>query len=204
MLALVALLSPDARAVDLRVGVPIRRDPFSAFTTEVANGVATPREAEGDTLFRGELSAALPFADLGASAEWMVDVGFRTWQDVFRRDARELRAWAHEPRADVGVQIGTRHDAAAHAYASVGVGVMVSVVTSSDWRTYGFPSPHAFLAAGLSFGSADTRGLVELRVSPVLRDDTYTREALLDGGGAGLRFTPGGGALTVSAGVRLR
>jgi hypothetical protein len=191
------IVSHDALALDLLLGVPIRNDPFSAFTTEIANGVPTSTEADVQTGFRGELSGAIPFHDLGSTSQWIVDVGFREWMGT----AGEIHFAAHEPRADVGVHLGTRKEQAVHPYAAIGVGVITSVVASSEWSTYALVSPHAFLAAGLTFGG-EARGLVELRVSPVLRDDTFTRETLLEDGSEGLRFSPGGAAFTVAAGVR--
>ncbi len=201
MLALLWFVSRDALAIDLLVGIPLRHDPFAAFTTEIANGLPTSTDTDMRSGFRGELSAAVPFRDLGASSQWIVDVGLRTWEGSFARDGRSLEVSANEPRVDVGIHLGSRRESDAHAYAAMGVGVIVSTVTSSDWRTFAFPSPHAFLAAGVAVGG-DTKGIAELRVSPVLRDDTYTRETLLENGGAGFRFSPGGAALTASAGLR--
>jgi hypothetical protein len=197
MLALLCLVSGKARAIDLLLGVPIRSDPFSAFTTEVVNGVSFEEDAAVRTVFFGELSAAIPLDDVASSAEWIVDVGLREWMG----DGPRVDFAAHEPHADVGLHLGTRRDEVLHAYAGMGVGVLVSFVTSSEWRTFSLVSPHAFLSAGLAYGGA-TKALVELRISPVLRNDTYTRAAQLEEGGVGVRFTPGGVALTFAAGVR--
>ena len=197
MLPLLWLVSRDALAFDLLLGVPIRRDPFGAFTTEIVNGVPIAEDADVQPGFRGELSAAIPFHDLGSTSQWIVDVGWREWMGT----SGEFRFAAHEPRADIGLQLGTRREEGVHPYAAMGIGVITSIVASSEWRTYALVSPHAFLAAGAAFGGK-ARGLVELRVSPVLRDDTYTRETTLEHGGAGLEFYPGGAAFTVAAGVR--
>jgi hypothetical protein len=191
------LVSREALALDLLLGVPIRSDPFTAFTTEIANGQPVTEDVDAQPGFRGELAAAIPFHDLGSTSAWIVDVGFREWIGA----TGDFHFAAHEPRADVGLQLDTRRDATVHPYAALGVGAITSIVTSSEWSTYGLVSPHAFLAAGVAFGG-DTRGLLEARVSPVLRDDTYTREALLEHGSAGLRFSPGGAAFTVAAGMR--
>jgi hypothetical protein len=198
MSALLWLLSRDALALDLLLGVPIRnRPPFSAFTTEIANGQPMSEELHVEPGFRGELAAAIPFQDLGSTSAWIVEVGFREWTGT----AGDFRFAAHEPRADIGLQLATRREETVHPYAAMGIGVLTSIVASSDWSTYGLVSPHAFLAAGAAFGG-ETRGLFEARVSPVLRDDTYTRETLLEHGSAGLRFSPGGAAFTVAVGVR--
>jgi hypothetical protein len=193
------IVSRDALALDLLLGVPVRNDPFSAVTTEIANGVPTSEDVDVELGFRGELSAAIPFHDLGSSSEWIADVGFREWMGT----AGDFKCAAHEPRADIGLHLATRRDDPVHPYGAMGLGLITSIVTSSEWRTETLVSPHMFLAAGVTFG-AQARGLVELRVSPVLRNDTYTREALLEDGGAGLRFSPGGAAFTVAAGVRFR
>jgi hypothetical protein len=191
------LVSREALALDLLLGVPIRGDPFVAFTTEIANGQPVSEDVDGQPDFRGELSAAIPFHDLGSTSQWIVDVGFREWIGT----AGDFRFAAHEPRADVGLQLGSRREEPVHPYAAIGIGVIASIVASSEWSTYALVSPHAFLAAGGTFGG-DARGLVELRVSPVFRDATYTREALAEDGSAGLRFSPGGAAFTIAAGVR--
>ena len=190
-------VSRDALALDLLLGVPVRSDPFEAFTTEIANGVPTSTEADVRPGFRGELSAAIPFHDLGSTSQWIADVGFREWTGT----AEDLGFAAHEPRADIGLHLATRREETVHPYAAMGLGLIASIVTSSEWHTYTLISPHMFLAAGVTFGGK-ARGLVELRVSPVLRDDTYTRETLLEEGSEGLRFSPGGAAFTMAAGVR--
>jgi hypothetical protein len=197
---LALLLSGEARAVDVVVGVPFRRDPVGAFTTEVASGVATTADVEVRNRFRGALTASIPFHDLTDQSKWIVDVGLREWHDTFHRDDRVFGVAAHEPHADVGVQIGAGEGV--RAYGAMGVGVIVSILTSTDWRTLAFPSPHTFLAGGVAFGGATTKGLVEIRMSPVLRDDAYTRETLVDGGSAAFVFSPGGAAVTVGAGLR--
>ena len=191
------IVSREALALDLLLGVPIRSDPFEAFTTEIANGVPTSEDVDVQPGFRGELSVAIPFHDLGSTSQWIVDVGFREWMGT----AEDLRFAAHEPRADVGLHLGTRRDEAVHPYGAFGIGVITPIVASSEWHTYALVSLHAFLAAGVTFGD-DARGLVELRVSPVLSDDTFTHEALVEHGSTGLRFSPGGAAFTVAAGVR--
>lgn len=197
MLPLLWVVSRDALAIDLLLGVPMRRDPFAAFTTEIANGVPVSEDVDVEPGFRGELSAAIPFRDVASTAQWIVDIGFREWMGT----AGDLRFAAHEPRADVGIQLDPKREDAVHAYGAIGVGVIASIVPSSEWPTYALVSPHAFLAAGVAFGG-DTCGLVELRVSPVLRDDTFTRETLVEHGSAGLRFSPGGAATTIAAGLR--
>ena len=198
MLPLLWFVSREALALDVILGVPIRSGPFAAFTTEIANGQPISEDVEVEHGFSGELAVAIPFHDLGSTSEWIVDVGFREWTGT----AGDFRFAAHEPRADIGLHLGTRQDGA-HPYAAMGIGVITSIVASSEWPTFSLLSPHAFLAAGIAFGG-DTQGLVEMRVSPVLRDDTFTRETLTENGSAGMRFSPGGAALTIAAGVRFR
>src|SRR5678815_2110813 len=124
------MVSREALALDLLLGVPVRSDPFVAFTTEIANGVPTSTEAEVESGFRGELSAAIPFHDLGSTSQWIVDVGFREWMG----SAGDLRFAAHEPRADVGLHLATRRDEAVHPYGAMGIGVIASIVASSEWQ----------------------------------------------------------------------
>lgn len=194
--------------VDLVASWPFYQadEPLAYYTEPSGVGVTMPEQryqAPAASL-RGQVAATLQLDRWGSAHRTIADVGVAFWSGRFDAEdgAIEPRFSVTRSHLDVGIQLGALSEGPLSAYAGLGGGVELDVLSSSHWNNQIGAAPHLLASAGVAYGSGAARGLLEARLAPTVSFSETTGTMQLATSRAGSSYSSGGALLDLGAGMR--